>query len=126
MSLIGTDGSMAMVQQPPAPLHDRRLMRRPDVGTVTESAQKTGDDSLSSTDDQSLAGGGITSNTVRDVPLVARKAGMCQLGLASHDQTSGRREGSEHVDAGSQVGAEQLGDPKPLQDRDQGSSLVPA
>ena len=100
-------------------------MRRPHIGTVTESAQKTGDDSLPSTDDQSLAGGGIASDTVRDVPLVACKAGMCQLGLASHGQSSGRREGSEHVDTGNQVGAEQVGDPKPLQDRDQGDSLVP-
>src|SRR5664279_669295 len=126
MSLIGTDGPMAMVQQPPAPLHDRRLMRRPDVGIVTESAKKTGDDSLPSTDDQSLAGGGVASDTVRDVPLVARKAGVCQLGLALHGQTTGCSKGGEHVDAGRQVGAEQVGDPEPFQDGNQGGGLVPA
>lgn len=92
MPLVGADGSVTMVQQPPAALLDSCLVRRPDVGPVTQSSKQTGDDSLASTDDQSLTERGVVPETIRDIPLVAREPFRGQLAFAAHGQTSGRRE----------------------------------
>ena len=55
-------------------------------------------------------------DAVRHVPLVAGEALAGQQSLPSYGQTSGVGERGERVDAGRQIGAEQVGDPQPGQD----------
>src|SRR5450631_561444 len=87
--LVGADRSLAVVQQPPAALLDSRLRRWLDVRTVAQCADETGDDSLPSTDNQRLAGGGVESNTVGDILLVPRESSGGQPALTSHRHPGG-------------------------------------